>query len=215
MFEKLSRREVWRYLGYKGSEPDETVCRLVEETIEMVENAAVPRQVSRRVTCKIQPDNRLFLGSLEVTSQSLAKHLHDCSEVILFAATLGSGIDRLLQRYNRLQVSRAAILQAVSAAAVEEWCDQCQKQLEDGLEEGLYLRPRFSPGYGDLPLAFQRPLLESLEAGKRIGIELTDTLLMTPTKSVSAIIGITSDKKSCTVHHCAACAKTDCPFRKV
>ena len=215
MFEKLSRREVWRYLGYKGSEPDETVCRLVEETIEMVENAAVPRQVSRRGTCKSQPDKRLFRGSLEVTSQSLAKHLRDCNEVILFAATLGSGIDRLLQRYNRLQVSRAAVLQAVSAAAVEEWCDQCQKQLGDGLEEGLYLRPRFSPGYGDLPLAFQRPLLESLEAGKRIGIELTDTLLMTPTKSVSAIIGITSDKKSCTVHHCAACAKTDCPFRKV
>ena len=81
MFEKLSRREVWRYLGYKGSEPDETVCQLVEETIEMVENAAVPRQVSKRVTCKIQPDNRLFLGSLEVTSQSLAKHLRAATKL--------------------------------------------------------------------------------------------------------------------------------------
>lgn len=215
MFEKLSRREVWRYLGYKGNQPDETVCRMVEETIDMVETAAAPRQISRRVTCKIQPGGRLFLDSMEVKSQSLAKHLHGCNEVILFAATLGTGIDRLLQRYNRLQVSRAAVLQAVSAAAVEEWCDLCQKQLEEGLEPGLYLRPRFSPGYGDLPLSFQRSLLDSLEAGKRIGIELTDTLLMTPTKSVSAIIGITSDKKSCSVHNCAACAKTDCPFRKV
>ena len=213
MFENLNRREVWRYLGYKGNQPDETVCRMIEEMVGMVETVAAPRQVSRRVECKIE-DDVIWLGTRQVRSWSLARHLQGCDEAFLFAATLGTGIDRLLQRYNRLQVSRAAVLQAVSAAAVEEWCDQCQKQLEDGLEPGLYLRPRFSPGYGDLPLEFQRPLLESLEAGKRIGIELTDTLLMTPTKSVSAIIGITSDRKSCSVHRCAACTKVDCPFRK-
>ena len=49
---------------------------------------------------------------------------------------------------------------------------------------------RFSPGYGDLPLDVQRPLFAALDVPRKIGVSLTDSLLMAPSKSVSAIIGI-------------------------
>lgn len=211
---EVSRPEIWRYLGYRGTEPDETVKDLIEESLSELEKAAVPRQVSRRVSCTIDGD-LLTLGGISVKSRSLAEHLSGCEEAFLFAATIGTGIDRLIRKYSRLQVSKAAVMQSAAAAMVESWCDSCQQELEQNLSEGIYLRPRYSPGYGDFPLSFQRPLLDALEAGKRIGIELTDSMLMIPSKSVSAVIGLTADKKSCSVHKCASCGNTGCPFRKI
>jgi hypothetical protein len=213
MLERVSRSEIGRYLGYRNDPPGAEVSALIEDCLRQLDAAASPRQISCRVECRIEGDT-VRLGALSVESRSLAEHLSGCSEAYLFAATLGTGVDQLLRRYSQLRVSRATVLQAASAAMIEAWCDQCQEQLAETLD-GLYLRPRFSPGYGDLPLSFQRPLLDTLEAGKRIGLGLTDSMLMTPSKSVSAIIGLTGDKKSCTVHRCAACSKLNCPFRKV
>ncbi len=213
MLDRISRPEIWRYLGYKDERPEEEICTLIEDCLKELEEAAAPRQVSRRVACRIE-DQTVRLDTLQTASRSLAQHLAGCNEAFLFAATLGTEVDQLLRRYSRIRVSRATVLQAAAAAMVEAWCNQCQEQLQKPLD-GLYLRPRFSPGYGDLSLDFQRPLLQYLEAGKRIGLGLTDSMLMTPSKSVSAIIGITADKKSCTVHRCAACGKLDCPFRTV
>ena len=59
---------------------------------------------------------------------------------------------------------------------IEEYCDQVCTVIKSEYEaKGRYLRPRFSPGYGDFPLECQGMLLEALEAGKRIGIKLTDS----------------------------------------
>ncbi len=211
---KVNRPEIWRYLGYRGTEPEETIKALIEESVAELEKAAVFRQVSRRVSCQIDGDVVTF-GGLCVTSHSLALHLKGCEEVFFFAATLGTDVDRLLRKYSRLQISKAMVMQASAAAMIESWCDKCQQEFASSLSAGLYLRPRFSPGYGDLSLAFQRPLLDALEAGKRIGIELTDSMLMMPTKSVSAIIGLTADKESCSVHKCERCKNVNCAFRKV
>ena len=212
MFESVSRQEIYRYLGYRGNQPDAAVCALVEDCLAEVDRAAVPRQVSARVPVRAEGDT-VLLGELPVESRALAKHLRDCPEAFLFAATLGPGVDQLLRRYGRLQVSRAAVIQAVSAAVIEDWCDRCQQALADGLGPGWSLRSRFSPGYGDLPLAFQRPLLDTLQADRRIGIGLTDTLLMTPSKSVSAIIGIRCGETE-TSGKCAGCGSISCPYRQ-
>lgn len=208
----VDRREVWRYMGCPG-EPGEEVRTLAEEAIRAAAEAAVPRQVSRRVSLSLLPEHRIRLGELETVSESLWQHLQGCSEAILFAATLGPGVDLLLRRSRLSGMSRAAAVQAASAALIESFCDQCCEELEQQLD-GLYLRPRFSPGYGDLSLSFQQPLLDYLDTGRRIGLTTTDSLMMVPTKSVSAVIGLTGDKASCSVHKCAACPKTDCPFRK-
>lgn len=212
MFESVDRQEIYRYLGYRGHQPDETVCALVEDCLREVDKVVSPRQVSVRVPVKIA-STKVSLGEMSVESQALSRHLQDCPEAFLFAATLGPGVDQLLRRYGRLQVSRAAVIQAVSAAVIEEWCDRCQQTLANNLSPEYSLRSRFSPGYGDLPLSFQQPLLTALQADRRIGIGLTDTLLMTPSKSVSAIIGIRRGKEA--IHKsCAGCSSTHCPYRQ-
>lgn len=96
-------------------------------------------------------------------------------------------IARLIAKYNRLSAARAAALQALGAAAAEQWCDKVNARIV--LEYGA-ARPRFSCGYGDLPLKLQREIFPALQVTKNIGVTLTDGDLMIPEKSVTAIVGI-------------------------
>ena len=102
----------------------------------------------------------------------------------------GAEIDALQRRVSVTSGADALIVQAIGAAAIEEWMDAVEDDIRQELEPGEELVPRFSPGYGDLPLECQRTLVSVLDTPRKIGVSLTDTLLMVPSKSVSAIIGV-------------------------
>ena len=154
-------------------------------------------------------------GCFQTVSMNLSRNLRDCGQIIVFAATLGTGADHLIQKYNKLQMSKAVIMQAAATAMIEEYCDQVCTGIREEYESGdRYLRPRFSPGYGDFPLDCQQRLLDSLEAGKRIGIKLTDSLLMMPSKSVTAVMGVSKKPYRCDVKGCESCGKRDCLYRR-
>ena len=112
-------------------------------------------------------------------------------------------------------MAKAVVMQAAAAAMVEAYCNELNAGWKkEYLEKDLYLRPRFSPGYGDFPLSAQKEILDGLEAGKRIGITLTEGGLMMPSKSVTAVIGISPVKGFCRTEGCEACEKKDCPYRR-
>lgn len=160
-------------------------------------------------------DGSLDCGCFQTSSRSLLKNLGGCARVLVMAATLGTGVDRLLLKYGKLFMARAVVMQAAAAALIEEVCDRNFESWRKEYEEkGLYLRPRFSPGYGDFPLSVQKDLLGGLEAGKRLGITLTEGGLMMPSKSVTAVIGISPVKGFCRTEGCEACEKKDCPYRR-
>jgi cobalamin-dependent methionine synthase I len=82
------------------------------------------------------------------------------------------------------------MMQALGSERVESLCDAFEGYLKERLGEGIALRPRFSPGYGDLSLEFQREVFTLLDCPRSLGISLSESLLMTPEKSVTALIGI-------------------------
>lgn len=136
--------------------------------------------------------NIISLSCGQITSRNLAKNLSGCDKAIIFAATIGIGIDRLISKYSRLSPAKALCLQAIGAERVEALCNAfCEKMESEFQGKGESLRPRFSPGYGDLPLETQKMIFSLLDCPKRIGVTLGDTLLMSPSKSVTAFIGIT------------------------
>ena len=212
----IDQREILRYLGYGREQPDEQILALVESTIAEVKRTARPRHITGECKLELMPDGEIAIGSIHVVSRSLSRNLRDCERAVLLAATLGTEIDYLLYRYGRFEMSRAVVLQAASAAMIETYCDMVCEELAERYEaKGLYLRPRFSPGYGDLSLSCQPDLLQELEAGKRIGIKRTESLLMTPSKSVSAVVGVSKKPHRCEVKGCEACGKTDCLYRRI
>ena len=98
-----------------------------------------------------------------------------------------------------------------------EWPDEVRQlshpELQgQALECGKRCRPRFSPGYGDFPLECQPGLFRLLGVQRNIGVTLTDSLLMLPTKSVTAVIGLCDGETPCPTG-CAACDRADCAFR--
>ena len=97
----------------------------------------------------------------------------------------------------------------------EAWCDEVNERIkQEAADKGLYTRPRFSPGYGDFPLDNQRDIFQALQVEKRVGIALTESLLMIPSKSVTAVIGAGRDHLPCVREGCEVCSKADCLYRR-
>ena len=201
----MNLRETFRYLGYHGQEPDEAAKNLAVICWKELEQAATPRSFYREYPLEFTGDTGIVTPVFETQSANLRKNLKDCEKLLVFAATLGAGVDHLIQRYTKIQMSKAVILQAAAAAMLEDYCDEVNEQIRRDYE---------SRGYGDFPLSCQPQLLGCLEAGKRIGITLTDSYLMAPSKSVTAVIGVSPLSRTCTVKGCEACGKTDCTYRR-
>ncbi len=128
------------------------------------------------------------LGAFAVRSRDLAVCLAGCKRVILFAATIGAKIDREIQKHSKLSPHRAYELQQAGTREIERFCDALCDQLAK--EQNRTLRTRFSPGYGDLALEVQREVFRVLEPAKHIGLCLSDSCVMTPSKSVTAFVGV-------------------------
>lgn len=208
-------REAARYLGYKKDQPDEAVRQMITACLEEVEAAAVPKSVYERFPLTFTGEDTFQAASLNLKSRSLQRNLAGCAEVYLFAATIGIAVDTLIRRTALMDSARGLVMQAAAAAVIEEYCDEVNNHLRaEAADEGLYLRPRFSPGYGDLSLDCQRDFLYVLKAQKNIGLTVTDSGLMVPVKSVTAIIGISNTDSSCHRQGCEICPKTDCAYRR-
>ena len=156
----------------------------LEEQLTALREAANCRWCAQRVPILWQGES-IDLGFGPIQSKKLAKNLSGCQEAFLFAVTLGLEVDRLLMRLSAQSGARHFITDALASALAEAACDTAEGQIKGELT----CKPRFSPGYGDLPLSVQQPLLQFLRADQ-IGITLTKNTLMVPQKSITAIMGI-------------------------
>lgn len=135
--------------------------------------------------------DKLYIGDIATKSQDLRGRLDGCYAAVVFAATVGMEYDRLIRAYGKLDAAKAFMLQAIGTERVEALCDVFCKELKDNKSDlGEEVTDRFSPGYGDLPLELQRNIFDMLDCERHIGVFLNNSLLMTPSKSVTAIIGI-------------------------
>lgn len=211
----ISEKEIIRYLGYGRNIPDDRVKSLIDICVKEVEAAAEPKSIHRRFDVSITDDDYIEAAGLRMHSKNLSKNLRGCEAVVFFAATLGIGVDRLLGRYIRLDMAKAAVVQATAAAMIEDYCNEKQREIaKEAAKEGLFVRPRFSPGYGDLDLAIQPQFLQVINAGKNIGITLSEGGIMIPEKSVSAIMGLSRVNQRCHIEGCEACDNINCQFRR-
>lgn len=211
---RADRKEVLRYLGYRGQKIEEPMAQMIEEVTEELERSSMPKSIYREYECGITADT-VTLGGLAVKSRNLAVNLKGCERAVLLAATIGRGADFMIKKYAVSNMAKAAVVQAAGAACIESYVDEVEDMIrKDAKERGLYLRPRFSPGYGDFALDYQRDIFQMLECSKRIGVTLTEGNLMMPSKSVTALIGLTAkERESCQMEKCSLCVKTDCEFR--
>lgn len=205
---EYNRKEALRYLGAEPN--DKQAENLVDVAYLKLRNEVQPRHIIQKHSCIADADGITLDCGARFNSRALARHLKGCNEVLLLAATLGSRVDIAIRRTALESVAEGAAAQAVGAALIESYCDSVQSQADTG---ELAQRPRFSPGYGDWSLEEQRLLFSVLNCSKGIGLSLTDGMMMAPSKSVTAVIGLSEDV-ACVWNKCMTCGNKNCPYRE-
>lgn len=178
---RVPTKDIILYSGCRQSK-DEKLCAMCEEVLLELKDAITPRAVFAEVPVKFSEDVADF-GFCKYKSSSLKKFLGGDCTAYIFAATIGVGADRLIARYSPIIPSRAVITDGCATAAIEAFCDYiCGEVFHTDIQA------RFSPGYGDLPLEMQKDILSLLGTNLNMGLSMTDSYLLTPTKSVTAIV---------------------------
>ena len=201
--------EVMRYAGAKKT--DENLKTLIDECLKECEKEkAINFAVCYAETPLSVKGDKTDFSAFALKSANLATALKGAKSALIFACTIGMGIDRLIKKYSEINPVKALVLQALGAERVETFIDLFIADYEN--VNGVKLSPRFSAGYGDLPLAAQTDIFTLLTPQKYLGLTLNDSLLMSPSKSVTAFAGINgycADNGGC-----KNCGKTDCGFRR-
>ncbi len=181
-------QEIARYMRMGRTVPDGALAARVAELRDEALTIIRPAHIGRRFPIQ---DGNIVSGSVRLAvAGTLAKHLVGCRSAYLACGTLGAGFDAFQRRVSATSGADALIVQAIGAALIEKLMDDVEAEIRRELQPNETLVSRYSPGYGDFPLTAQRELLLLLDAPRKVGVSLTDTLLMVPSKSVSAIIGV-------------------------
>ncbi|MCL1874476.1 MAG: methionine synthase [Clostridiales bacterium] len=187
-----TKNEVLRYLGYRGQEISPGLSAQIDGAIAECRAVTRARHVLRRFSLREDAKGIYLTGTeLTLSGRAITRNLAKAKEVALLAATLGTEIESRIRRAQYSDLAYALMLDAAASQLIEEVCDAAETSLRtQAAAEGLCIGSRFSPGYDDLPLGLQTPLLSLLDAPRRIGLNCTDKYLLTPGKSVTALIGI-------------------------
>ena len=208
-------REAIRYMGFGRTRPDAATLALLGDVFEKLDRMVRPRSTRIALPLTLEEPQEIHMGDYRVRSKNLYKNLQGCERIWIFGATLGVEVDREIQRTSVTNMARAVVIQAASAAMLEEYCDAIQEEIRrEALSEDLYLRPRFSPGYGDFSIFCQGDILRLLNSACAIGLSMTESCMLVPTKSVTAVAGAGREPVHCHRQGCEACTKTDCAFRR-
>jgi len=183
----LDKAQGLRYLGYN---PLAQTVDGLEEEIAFCEREILSAQRLKAVYKAFDLDIRgdeINLGFAKVNSKSLAKNLDGCKKVAVFACTIGAEVDRLIAKYQKISPTRSLIFQAFGSALAEQWADIVNGEIKAKFGATV---TRFSCGYGDLPIEMQKDVFCALSVEKNLGITLSKSYFMTPTKSITAFVGI-------------------------
>jgi len=195
----VDKKEILRYMGCKT--PDENILSLLEECL----SEAMPI-LSYAVSYSVYP----IKYKKDISSDGLLKHLSDSDEIIIFAATIGVGIDRLISKYSRISPTKAVVFQAIGTERIEALCDAFCEEMK---KKYGCITNRFSPGYSDWDIKDQKLIISVTDATKNLGICLNDSFLMSPSKSVTAVVGIKNTETE-EKNPCESCDNAGCIYRR-
>ncbi|MDE5883519.1 MAG: methionine synthase [Oscillospiraceae bacterium] len=201
----IDREQAFRYMGFQEN-PDQKFLDLAEICEKKLLQAIRPKYTWKLFTRK---DLEFLL-----TGKDIQKHLKNCNNIILFCATLSQNVDTCIRLAQTADVLAGMMTDAMASALTEQFCDLAESEiLRNFLDD--YATFRFSPGYGDFPLSVQSDILTLLQAQKTTGICLTESNLMTPRKSVTALIGLSDQPIEKNRKGCAGCNLSQkCPYRR-
>lgn len=189
----VDERRVLKYLGQRGHELTDELATRFQDAVARCERIAQPRGIARSFAIEHELSDGIALegSGLVLTGRNITRHLDGCTLACLLAVTLGMQTERELARLQAMSSLDALLFDACASSMAEEAAQAASLRITEIADEvGLVPTKRFSPGFGDLPLELQDAFLQAIDAGKLLGIHVGSSHLMTPMKSVTAIVGL-------------------------
>lgn len=212
---QLDKNEALRYMGHRGEDIDEQLDKLITKCEKEVLRCVKPRFVYK--VCDISREEKGILvkdTNLFLTGNSIKKHLDGCDKAVLMAVTISADADRLIRIAQIRDMAEAVAIDSLCSVAVEQACDRAELIIKEE-NPGYYQTFRFGLGYGDLPISLQGQFLHVLNAPKQIGLNVSSTDMLTPTKSVTAVIGLSKNPITQRARGCQTCSMNKkCQFRQ-
>lgn len=203
----FDRREALRILGYGNNMPDEATARRLDAAFAAVDREARPRWTFKAFELKWQPEPTLEPAALALPGKNIAAHLKSCDGVMLIGLTLGAGVDTLIRAATATNPVEGLMADAAASALIDSYADLAEAQLRTETEAaGRFLTGRFSPGYGDLPLWLQNALVGLIDGPRAIGLTVSDSHIMLPRKSITALLGTAGHPVTGKLAGCDTCA---------
>lgn len=207
-------KEARRYAGLRQSQ--DFPNKIVQDACNIVMLEMEPRAVWVAYPYEAESGTILSEKPYVIPSNNLRRHLGKSEQVILLSATAGERVEEVATKaFADDEYALGLLIDAAATTVVEQIADELEKLILAKYQgQGFRLLTRFSPGYGDWDLKEQVAVAQLANA-EAIGVTLTDSLMLMPRKSITAIIGLTTEKKPGTfVKGCQSCSMTDCTLRK-
>lgn len=213
--EKINIDEALRYMGYKKDINIDNISALLDTCEKNLINSAKLRYCYKIFDIEKNSENIKILNTdLTLSGKSIYNHLEDCNKAVLMACTLSDNADRLISRLNITDMTSALITDAMASTMIEQLCNEAELVIRKELDI-KNMTWRFSPGYGDLPISIQKSFIKTINADKQIGLTVTDSNILIPRKSVTAIIGVSDSPLPQKKRGCAICnMNKTCQYRK-
>lgn len=211
IIDNVNFSEALRYLGYGDNIPDNKTKELLLLCEKRLKESVEAKFVYRVFDLK---DGQIPECSFRLEGQAIRKHLKNCTKIIFMCATLSAKTDALIRKMQITGMAEAAVTDSLASAVIEQVCDKAEEIILKDFS-GYEHTWRFGPGYDDFPLDGQKKFLDILEAPKRIGVCVNNGMMLTPTKSVTCVIGLGHNLETASVSSCDNCSFRDkCQFRK-
>lgn len=157
--------------------------------------------------------------ALMLKGTDISLHLSHCQQIAIMAITVGEQLEEKISlHFNQGNYSLGLLLDAAATTLVESAADQMTELIRQfAAKQGFHITSRYSPGYGDWDVTTQPDILRLANA-EQIGLSATETCMLIPRKSVTAVIGFALseeiNRQKCQYPSCTTCALTNCPIRK-
>lgn len=189
---QVKEKEVLRYLGSGGRPAGEDLAQLIKDCLAEIGDLTREKYTFGLFDLTREGGQ---LGvkntTLKLLGRSIAQHLQHSEQVAIMAVTLGLAVDKKIAHYAQFNLTRGLVLDACASAAVEALCAQVESEIKAlAARQGFNITRRYSPGYGDFPLESQAPIVSILNAYRQLGLTVTESSLLIPRKSVTALMGL-------------------------
>lgn len=209
----LDTHTVRRYAGLKSSDFPPERIREAAQTVRLVAEG----QGSVRYYPYDSANHTIIAesGNLTLSSDAIRRHLADAEQIAVMAVTIGSAVERSIdEAFSAGEYSHALLLDAAATTATEACADHLNRTITaEARRRGLFTAFRFSPGYGDWDITVQ-PDIVRLSEGNSIGITVTESSMLLPRKSVTAVVPLRAQKAEALAHGCSVCTYQTCLSRK-